>query len=90
MARDRVSIDEFPKVVMASLEEYVSMASEEVKEAVHTVSEVGIGGAGVEVLPGIGVVADGVLLHHSLLDGDAGAHFSNVHQKATSRSVARM
>lgn len=39
MARDRVSIDEFPKVVMASLEEYVSMASEEVKEAVHTVSE---------------------------------------------------
>ena len=39
MARDTVSIDEFPKVVMASLEEYVSMASDEVKEAVRTVSE---------------------------------------------------
>ena len=39
MARDTVSIDEFPKVVMAHLEEYVSMAAEEVKEAVRTVSE---------------------------------------------------
>ena len=39
MARDTVSIDEFPKAVMAHLEEYVSMASDEVKEAVRTVSE---------------------------------------------------
>ena len=39
MARDTVSIDEFPKAVMAHLEEYVSMAAEEVKEAVRAVSE---------------------------------------------------
>ena len=39
MARDRVSIDQFPGAVMAQLEEYVSMASDEVKEAVRTVSE---------------------------------------------------
>ena len=39
MARDTVSIDEFPKAVMAHLEEYVSMTSDEVKEAVRTVSE---------------------------------------------------
>ena len=39
MALDRVSIDQFPGAVMAQLEEYVSMASDEVKEAVRTVSE---------------------------------------------------
>ena len=39
MARDRVSIDQFPGAVMAQLEEYVAMASDEVKEAVRTVSE---------------------------------------------------
>ena len=39
MARDRVSIDEFPGAVMEHLEEYVFMAAEEVKEAVRTVSE---------------------------------------------------
>ena len=39
MTRDRVSIDQFPGAVMAQLEEYVSMASDEVKEAVRTVSE---------------------------------------------------
>jgi hypothetical protein len=36
---EKVSIDEFPKAVMAHLEEYVSMASDEVKDAVRTVSE---------------------------------------------------
>ena len=39
MARDRVSIDEFPGAVMEHLEEYVFMATEEVKEAVRTVSD---------------------------------------------------
>ena len=39
MARDRVSIDEFPGAIMEHLEEYVFMAAEEVKEAVRTVSE---------------------------------------------------
>ena len=39
MARDRVSIDEFPGAVMEHLVEYVFMAAEEVKEAVRTVSE---------------------------------------------------
>lgn len=37
--REHVSIDQLQGVVMAHLEEYVSMASEEVKEAVQTVSE---------------------------------------------------
>ena len=47
-------------------------------------------GARPVVHPGVGVVADGVRLHHDPLDGDAGAQLGNVHQKATSRSVARM
>ena len=39
MARDRVSIDQFPGAVLSHLEEYVTMAADEVKEAVRTVSE---------------------------------------------------